>query len=94
MNPDDLTDADSDSDVLRTLKKQARVECRVYARIFATPDGKLLLATLKRDIGWDEAGPINQDTEHPIHRWLGQRSVIAGIHQKISMGQKLIDEKE
>ena len=89
-----LTDDDGDDDLQRSLKRQARKECRAFARLFKTEDGKLLLETLKRDIGWDQAGPVDQDKEHPIHHWLGQRSVIWGIQHKISMGERLIGEPE
>ena len=90
----DLTDSDEDDDLQKNLKRQARIECRAFSRLFKTADGKLLLETLKRDIGWDQAGPVDQDKEHPIHHWLGQRSVIWGIQHKISMGERLIGEHE
>lgn len=89
-----LTDDDGDDDTMLHLKRQARIECRAFARLARTDDGKILLETIKRDIGWNEAGPVKQDAEHPIHHWLGQRSVIKGIEMKISMGERLINEPE
>jgi len=90
----DLTESDEDDDLQKNLKRQARIECRAFARLFKTPDGKLLLETLKRDIGWDQAGPVDQEKEHPIHHWLGQRSVIWGIQHKISMGERLVGQTD
>ncbi len=87
-----LTDDDGDDDLQRSLKRQARKECRAFARLFKTEDGKLFLETLKRDIGWDQSGPVDQENEHPIHHWLGQRSVIWGIQHKISTGERLTEE--
>jgi hypothetical protein len=90
----DILDEDDDSDTKKALKKQMRVECRAFARVLQTKDGKLLLESIKRDIGWDQSGPVNQDSEHPIHHWLGQRSVVWGMMHKAGLGEKLSNHKE
>jgi hypothetical protein len=89
-----LTDDDQDDNLTKELKRKARVECRAFARLFNSPDGKMAIESLKRDIGWDQAGPIDQAKEEPIHHWLGQRSVIWGILHKTSMGERLLHENE
>ena len=83
------SESDPDEDLRDKLTERDRVECRAFARVFSTADGKILLESIKRDIGWDEAGPIDRDTENPIIFWTGQRSVIWGIMHKISMGKRL-----
>lgn len=91
-----LTDEEGDDSTMQSLKRQARVECRAFARLFRTPDGKLLMASLKAEFGWDAASPMpDKDGNISIQRirsWTGSRSVIATILNKISMGERLIAE--
>ena len=79
--------------VVDLLTRQARIEARQFARVFATADGKNVLAVLKRDFGWDCATPVpGKDGEvsgKRIREWTGSRSVIATILHKVSMGEKL-----
>lgn len=84
---------DTDSDVMDNLGRQQRIEARQFTRMFATADGKAVLAALKRDFGWDAAAPV-PDNEGEIsaarlRAWTGSRGVIAMIHSKISLGEKL-----
>ena len=88
-----LTDEEGDDDIVKQLKRQARIECRTFARLFKTQDGKTVLESIKRDIGWNEAGPGDLKMRSLRH-WVGQRSVIVGIANKISMGEKLLHEPE
>jgi len=90
-------------EVVGSMTKQDRIEARLYARFLKTKDGYLFMESLKRDIGWDTAGPSQEvikttngphTTIYPANsrdEWIGQRSVIFGIIQKALIGQKLID---
>ena len=85
------------------MNRQDRIECRAFARLFNTADGKLLLASIQRDIGWDTAGPrqeiqetTNGNTKSTVpaynrDEWIGQRSVIVGILTKINLGHQIDD---
>lgn len=91
--------------LLTKLAPQDRIESRCYARLLATKDGQLFMASLKRDIGWDTAGPSSESMERTNGQiktivpaanrdeWIGQRQVIQGIIEKALIGKKLIDNE-
>jgi hypothetical protein len=83
-----IDDADTDD-----FQKQARVEARQFFRLFSSEDGKAVLRAIKRDMGWDAPSPVpdkegNIPTER-VRDWMGARSVIGMIHEKISLGERL-----
>ncbi|MDB6080011.1 MAG: hypothetical protein JWO82_3758 [Akkermansiaceae bacterium] len=84
-----IEDHEEDDDAAKTMKRNARIECRAFARLAETVDGKLFLKCLKRDTGWDMPSPPPPYTDQDLNRWAGQRSVIFGILDKISLGLKL-----
>ncbi len=86
-----MTDSD-DSDVMDNLQRQTRIEARQFSRLFSTPDGKAVVASLKRTFNWDEAGPMGATSEQPIFFWTGQRSVIKAILDTISLGERLSEK--
>jgi hypothetical protein len=87
-----MTD-DTDS-VQLNLARATRIEARQFARVFRSSDGKAVLDALKRTFGWEEAGPPQAASEHPIHFWTGQRSVIKAVLDKISLGERLSDTED
>lgn len=81
-----------DETPLENLKRDARVESRQFHRVFSSPDGKAVLASLKRDFGWDAAHPplVNGDvSDHAMRSWIGVRAVIATIIERSESGKKL-----
>ena len=85
---------DDTTDPQLALASAARIEARKFARVFRSADGKAVLESLKRTFGWDEAGPPQAASEHPIHFWTGQRSVIKAVLDKISLGERLSEKED
>ena len=89
--------------IVQKMSKQDRVESRLYCRLLKSKDGKAFMESLKRDIGWESAGPAKDTVEHHnghiktitppanLNEWIGQRQVINGILQKAAVGQKIMD---
>jgi hypothetical protein len=87
----------SDADDLPNLTRDGRVEARQFARLFNTPDGKAVLANLKRDLGWDCAAPVpDKNGEISVSRlraWTGSRGVIALIIHQIAIGVRISENQ-
>jgi hypothetical protein len=66
-----------------------RTIARSFARMAATDDGKRIIAYLKGQIGWDEAGPTDPATES-LQFWTGQRSVVKLVIDQTARGSALL----
>lgn len=88
-----MIDDEEQSDVQKALHRQARIEARLFARVFRTAEGKIVLDALKRDFGWDAATPVpdkqGEISAARLRAWTGSRAVIATIQHKISLGESL-----
>ena len=99
MQPCDDDDVE-DSNVAAKLKEkgmtlQYRREARAFKRLFNSPDGKIVMDAIKRDINWDGSGSnyLQDDPIIRVEEWIGQRAVVTSIIEKISHGAMFTREE-
>lgn len=87
---------EEDESPAANLQRQARIEARQFARVFRSPDGKAVLASLKRDFGWEAAhpplGPDNEVSDKAMRAWIGNRAVIATIIDRARIGEQISED--
>lgn len=83
---------------IEKLERDARIDARAFARVFATADGQRVLAVMERELGWHEPSSIGTESGGvDVHATLirdGQKVCLKFIHDMRKAGAGVVESDE